>query len=167
MPMRPERYIKTLASMIPRLDPEPLNNCLENQPHSLSPPPPTPPAAEHSPAPRRTTASQRPVSLVVRNARKPRNRAFYTSVPRSNHYLLAKSLVENDQPLMPFAPEQNPRVTRKAAPSQFGALPPDFTVSDFVWRFSAPDQDSQIYDAFAALRSCDPQTFSELVAGFD
>ena len=103
----------------------------------------------------------------MRNTRKSRNKPFYASIPRSNHYLLAKSLVENDQPLMPFAPEQKPRVTRMTAPSQFGVLPPDFTVSEFIWRFSAPDQDPQIYDAFAALKLCDPQTFSELVAGFD
>jgi len=165
MPMRPERYIQKLAIAIPRLDPEPLNECLDSQPHPPSPP--TPPAAEPNTTPRRTTTSQRPVSLVVRNTRKPRNQPFYTSIPKSNHYLLTRSLVENDRPPMPLAAERKSRATRKTAPSKSCALPPDFTVSEFIWRFSAPDQDPQIYDAFAALKSYDPQTFSELIAGFD
>lgn len=73
---------------------------------------------------------------------------------------MARSLVENDQP-------PKPRVNHKAAQSQFfrEALRPDFTISDFIWRCSTPDP--QIDDVFATLKSCDPQTFTELVAGFD
>jgi len=163
--MRPEKCLAALASTVPRLDSEPLNTRLDNQPS----PPPTPPVAEFNPSPRRATASQRPIPLVVRNTKKSRNKSSHTPIPRSNHYLLARSLVENDQLPKPLAPERKPRTTRRAASSQLrrDALPPDFTISDFIWRYSAPDPDSQIHDAFAALKSYDPQTFSEFVAGFD
>ena len=166
--MRPEKSVVALTSAIARLDPEPLNKCLDNQPHPPSPPPHFPPVAKPNPTPRRAATFQRPVSLVVRNTRKSRNKPFYTSVSRSNHYLLAKSLVENDQPPSgPLVSERKSRAACKTAPSQFCVLPPDSTVSDFIWRFSAPDQDPQIYDAFAMLKAYDPQTFSELIAGFD
>lgn len=161
--MRPEKCIAALASV--RLDSQPSNTRLDNQPPSS--PPQTPPVAESDPAPRRATASPRPVSLVVRNTRKSRNKPFYAPTPRSNHYLLARSLVENDQPAKPLVPKRNPQTTRNTTPPQLCVLPPDFAISDFVWRFSTPDQDSQVHDAFAALRSYDPQTFSELIAGLD
>lgn len=107
---------------------------------------------------------QRPTSLVVRNARKWRNKHPYLSVPRYNHYLLARSLIEGDQSPKSLAPGRGLRGVRKTVPHN-EALPPDFTVSDFIWQFSAPD--TQIDEALAALKSYDPQTFSELVAGFD
>lgn len=165
MPMRPEKRLAELASTVPRLDPEPSNTCLDNQ----SPPSQTPPGAEPNQAPRRATQSQKPFSLVVRNTRTSRNKTSYTPIPRSNHYLLAKSLVENEQPPKPPAPERRPRATRKTASSLLchEAFPPDFTISNFIWRFSTPDPDSQIHDAFATLESYDPQTFSELIAGLD
>lgn len=163
--MRPKKSFAGLPSAVPPLDPDPPNTCLNNQP-SLSP---TPPVAESNAAPRRAITSQRPISLVVRNTRKSRNKTLYTPVPRSNHYLLAKSLVENDQPQKPLAPERTLQETCKTAPSCFchESPPPDFAVSDFIWRFSAPDPASEIHDALAALKFCDPQTFHELVAGFD
>lgn len=166
MPMRPEKYLAALASAVPRLDPEPLTTRLDNQPPL--PPPPTPPVAEFNAVPRRATTSQRPISLVVRNTKRSRNKPSHTSVPRSNHYLLARSLVENDRLPTPPAPERKPQA-HKAASSRFRreALPPDFTISDFIWRSSTPDPDSQIHDALAALKSYDPQTFSEFIAGFD
>ena len=167
MPMRPEKCFVALASAVPRPGSEPLTNRLDNQPHSPSPPPPAPSVAESGPALQRTATSQRPTSLVVRNTRKSRNKPLYTNTPRSNHYLLARSLVEDDQPPNSLAPGRKSRPTRNIPPSQFCILPPDVTVSEFIWRFSPPDQDSQIYDTLAALKSYDPQTFSEFIAGFD
>jgi len=162
--MRPKKCIATPASTI--LDPEPSTMCSDNQPPP-HPPPAPPPLVESDQAPRRAIVSQKPSSLVVRNTRKSRNKPFYTPIPRSNHYLLARSLVEDVQQPMPLVPGRKSSTTHKTQPSQFCVLPSDFTVSEFIWRFSAPDQDSQVYDAFAALRSSDPQTFSDLIAGFD
>ena len=162
MPMRPEKRIPTLANTVPRSDSEPLSTGLDVQPS------PTPPIAGPNPtSQRRATMPQRPMSLVVRNTRKSRNKRPHTPIPKYNHYLLARSFVEGDQPPKSLAPGQNLRGTRKTTPPQFHneALPPDFTVSDFIWQFSAPD--SQIDEVLAALQSYDPQTFSELVAGFD
>jgi hypothetical protein len=163
MPMRPAKCVAAPTSAVPHLDPEHLNTCLDNRP----PPTSTPPLAESDPAPQRTTRSQRPTSFVIRNTRRSRNRPSYASIPRYNHYLLARSLVENDHPLKSSAPKQKPRAIPKTVPLQphRAVLPPDLAISDFIWRFSAPD--AQIDDAFAALKSCDPQAFSELVVGFD
>ena len=160
-PMRPEK--RTVA--VPPLDPEPLNTRSNNQ----APPPPTPTIAESNQTPQRTAAPQRPISLVVRNTKRSRNKHSHPYIPRHNHYLLARSLVENDQPPTPksLVPEQNPRPIRKVVLPRFHRepFPPDFTISDFIWQFSEPD--SQIDDVFAALKSYDPQTFNEFVAGFD
>ncbi|KAF9651992.1 hypothetical protein BDM02DRAFT_3183989 [Thelephora ganbajun] len=163
MPIRPEKYLAALATTVPRLDPEPLNTCLGNQP------PPSLPMAESNPAPQQTTASQRPVSLVVRNTRKPRTKSLHTFIPRSNHYLLARSLIENDKPSNPPASQRKPRGPHKTAPSQFcrEVPPPNYVISDFIWEFSQPDLDLQIHDVFAALKTYDPQTFSELIAGLE
>ena len=160
--MRPNKRTPAPENTIPRLNSEPLNTGLDAQPS------PTPPTAESNPTPhQRTTMPRRPISLVVRNARKSRNKHPYLSVPRYNHYLLARSLVEGDQSPKSLTPGRDLRGVRKTVPPPFHneALPPDFTVSDFIWQFSAPD--SQIDEALAALKSCDPQTFNELVSGFD
>ena len=162
MPMRPEKRIPTLASTAPRLESQPLNMGSGTQPS------PTPPFAEPNPTHHpRTTTPQRPISLVVRNTRKSRNKHRYPSIPRYNHYLLARSLVEGDQPPKSLAHGQNLRGICKPTPPPFHnePLPPDFTVSDCIWQFSTPDP--QIDEALAALKAYDPQTFSELVAGFD
>jgi hypothetical protein len=107
------------------------------------------------------------MSLVIRNTRRSRNRPSYASIPRYNHYLLARSLVENDQPPKSSTPEQKPRAIPKTTPlhPHCTVLPPDLAISDLIWRFSAPD--AQIDGVFTALKFCDPQTFSELVVGFD
>lgn len=78
---------------------------------------------------------------------------------------MARSLVENDQPSKSLALEREPRKTALSRFHRDAALPPDFTISDFIWQFSEPD--SQLDDVFVALKSYDPQTFNELVAGFD
>ena len=161
--MRPEKRTVPLTNTAIPIDPEPLN-MLDDQP----PPPPAPAVAESNPTPQRAATSQRPISLVVRSAKKSRSKTPYASISRSNYYLLARSLVENDQPPKSLAPEQKPQATHKTALSRFhreARLPPDFTISDFIWQFSEPD--SQVDNVFAALKSYDPQTFSELVAGFD
>lgn len=94
---------------------------------------------------------------------------FYASVPRYNHYLLARSFVEDDYPPKPLATKQKPRENHDASPSQWhhDNPPPDFIISDFIWRFSAPRLDSKTRETFAELKSCDPETFKELVAGLD
>jgi len=157
MPMRPNKRTAAVENTVPRL-----NSGLDAQP------PPTPPIAESYPTPhQQATVPQRPVSLVVRNTRKSRNKHPYLSIPRSNHYLLARSHIEGDQSPKSLAPGRDLRGVRKTVPPPFHneALPPDFTVSDFIWQFSAPD--SPIDEALAALKSYDPQTFNELVSGFD
>jgi hypothetical protein len=161
MPMRPAKPPSGPANTIPRYDHEPLNRRLDNQPTQ---PPPTPPVAEPHPAPRRVTTSQKPVSLVVRNTRKTRKTSLYT---RSNHYLLAKSLVEDNQPPNPLSPKLKPTGNHETPRFCCDVSPPGSIISDFIWQFSAPHPDSQIHDAFAALKSFDPETFAELFAGFD
>ena len=162
MPMRPNKRTAALENTVPRLSSEPLNIDLGAQP------PPTSPTAESNPTHhQRATIPQRPISLVVRNTRKSRNKHPHLSIPRYNHYLLARSLIEGDQSPKSLAPGGDLRGVRKTVPPPFHneVLPPDFTVSDLIWQFSAPD--SQLDGALAALKSYDPQTFNELVAGFD
>ena len=168
MPTRPKKSIAELVSPVPCFDHVLLSTHSDNQ-HPPPSPPPAPPIAELNPLPRRVNASQRPISLVVRNTRKSRNKSFHASIPRSNHYILARSLVENDRPPKPLTPEQRPREHHKAVPSQLYRDTPhsDFIIPDFIWRFSASYLDSKTRDAFAALKSCDPETFKELVAGPD
>ena len=160
--MRPNKRTPRPENTVPRLTSEPLHAGLDAQP------PPTPPSAESNPTPhQRATTVQRPISLVVRNTRKSRNKNPYLSIPRYNHYLLARSLAERDQSPKSLAPGRDPQGVHKTVPPPFHneALPPNFTVSDFIWQFSAPD--SQIDEALAELKTCDPQTFNDLVAGFD
>ena len=163
MPMRSKRSLAVLRSIAPRLDHEHLNVRSENQP-----PPQFPPLAADSNPSRRTIPSQRS-SLVTRNAKKSRNTSLLTSIPRYNHYLLARSLLENDQPTKQLTSERKSRRGRKAASSQScnDTTLPDSTVSDFVWRFSAPHLDPETFDTLAMLKSIDPETFNELLAGLD
>ena len=164
MPMRPKKPLTALTSAVPYL--EPLNPCSDNQPLPSSP---TPPVLGSSPAPQRVNTSQRPVSLVIRNARSSRNKPFHPFIPKSNHYLLAKSLVENDQPSKRLSSERKPSASHMISPSPLGGEvpPPDFVFSDFVWLFSPSYPDPQIQDTLTALKFYDPQTFAELVTGLD
>ncbi|KAF9785830.1 hypothetical protein BJ322DRAFT_1056526 [Thelephora terrestris] len=164
MPTRPN---KSLARPVLCLDRVLLNTRSDNQ---LPPPPPSvPPVAESNPLPRSADTPQRVISLVVRNTRKSRNTSFYTPIPRSNHYLLSKTFVENNQPPRPLAPEKKLRENSKTKTSRLcpGTPSPGVIIPDFIWRFSAPYLDSKTRGAFAALKSCDPDTFTELVAGDD
>lgn len=167
MPMRPKKSLAALASAVPRLEHEPLSIRSENR---ISSPPPAPPVADPNPAPRRASTPQRPASLVVRNTRKPRIIPFYTSVRRSNHYLLARSFVKNDQPpRSPLPLERKPRENQKTTPLRLyrDAPSPNPIIADFIWQFSTQYLDPETRDALFALRSHDPETFEELVAGFD
>jgi hypothetical protein len=109
------------------------------------------------------------VSLVIRNTTSSRIKPFHPFIPKSNHYLLAKSLIENDQPPKRLTSERKPRESHMISPSPLGGEvpPPDFVIADFVWRFTSSYPDPQIQDTLDALKFCDPQTFAELVAGFD
>lgn len=161
MPMRPNKRTAALENAVARSNSEPLHTGLDPQP------PPTPTAESDQTPRQRAAIPQRSISLVVRNTRRPRNKHPYLSIPRYNHYLLARSLIEGDQSPKLLAPRRELRGVDKAVPPPLHneALPPDFTVPDFIWQFSAPD--SQIDEALATLKSYDPQTFNELVAGFD
>ena len=167
MPMRPKKSVAALTSTVPRLDNQPWNARSGDQPQ---PPSSAPSLAVSNPVPRRVNTSQSHVSLVVRNSRASRNTAFYKSIPRYNHYLLARSLVEQDCPPKPLAPKQNSRENHhKIPPSPLRRdIPPlDSVISDFIWRFSAPCLDPKTLDVFATLKSCDPETFKELMAGLE
>lgn len=168
MPMRPKKTLAALTSAVPRLEHEPLSTRSENR---ISSPPPAPPVADPNPTPRRASTAQRPASLVVRNTRKPRTIPFYTSVRRSNHYLLARSFfVKNDQPSRSPPPsERMPNGNQKTTPLRLyrNAPSPNPIAADFIWQFSVQHLDPETRDALSALRSHDPETFEELVAGFD
>lgn len=166
MPVRPKKSIVALASAVPRPDNQPRPTLSTDQPpHPSS----APTVAHSSPTPRRVNRAQMPVSLVMRNTRKSRNTSFYKPIPRCNHYLLARSLVQNDRAPKPLPPRQQPREHHNISPSPLcrDAFSPDSIIPDFIWRFSAPYIDSKTRNALAALKASDPETFKELVAGLD
>ena len=167
MPVRPKKSGKTLPTTVPRLDHQPQNTRSDRQPPSA---PSVPCEAEHNQTTRRPDPPQTHLSLVARHARRSRNTSFYvTPIPRYNHYLLARSLIKSDHPPKPLASKRKPQENHEIPPSQLhrDTPAPDSTISDFIWRFSAPQLDPKIRDVFVGVKYCDPETFKELVAGLD
>lgn len=162
--MRSKRSLAALANTIPRRDHENLTTPSENQPPSS-----VPPAADSNPPPRRVNTSKSRVSLVIRNTRRSRKTPLLTSIPRYNHYLLARSFVENDKSRKQSSSERDPGEHYNTTPSRLcnDVSSPDAIIPDFIWRFSPPYLDSQVLHTLSALRSLDPETFKELLIGPD